>query len=166
MRDPNPVLFFEHKYLYRRVKGEVPEGDYAVPIGEGIVRREGDDISVITYGQLVHVALEAAVSAEKEDGISLEVIDLRSILPYDRDLVLQTAKKTGKVILLCEDTHTGAFTGELAALIVEEAFEFLDGPIMRLDHPDTPVPFSPPLEMFLRPNKEKLLEKIRELAAY
>lgn len=165
VRDPDPVLFFEHKYLYRRAKGEVPEGDYTVPIGEGVVRRRGSDLSVLTYGQLTHVAVEAAEEAADE-GLDVEVVDLRSLLPYDRELVLESARKTGKVILMCEDTHTGAFTAELAGLIAEEAFEHLDGPVIRLDHPDTPVPFSPPLEMFLRPNREKLLAKIRELAAY
>jgi 2-oxoisovalerate dehydrogenase E1 component beta subunit len=165
IRDPDPVLFFEHKYLYRRIKGEVPAGDYTVPIGKGTVTRGGEDLSVITYGQLVHEALTAAEEAA-QGGIDVEVVDLRSLLPYDKDLVLETARKTGKVILMCEDTHTGAFTAELAALIAEEAFEHLDGPVLRLDHPDTPVPFSPPLEMYLRPNKDKLLEKIRYLAAY
>lgn len=165
VRDPDPVLFFEHKFLYRRVKDEVPEEDYTVPIGKGIIRRKGGDLSVITYGQLVHVALEAAEEVAGE-GIDVEVMDLRSLQPYDRDLVIETVKNTGKVILMCEDTHTGSFTAELAGLISENAFEYLDGPIMRLDHPDTPVPYSPPLEMFLRPDKEKLVGRIRELAEY
>ena len=165
VRDPDPVLFFEHKFLYRRIKEEVPEEDYVVPIGKGVVKREGGDVSVITYGQLVHEALAAAEEAAV-DGIDVEVVDLRSLLPYDRELVLETARKTGKVLLLCEDTATGAFTGELASLIAEEAFEHLDGPVMRLDHPDTPVPYSPPLEMYLRPDKRKILSKIRKLAEY
>jgi len=156
VRDPDPVIFFEHKFLYRRLKEEVPEDDYVVPIGKAAVKREGEDVSVITYGQLVHEA----------DGISVEVVDLRSLLPFDRELVLETARKTGKVILMCEDTATGAFTGELAGLIAGEAFEYLDGPVLRLDHADTPVPFSPPLEQYLRPSKQKLLIKIQELAAY
>lgn len=165
IRDPDPVLFFEHKFLYRRVKDEVPEQDYIVPIGKGIIRREGADISVITYGQLVHEALEAATEMADE-GIDVEVLDLRSLLPWDKELVLETAKKTGKVIVMCEDTATGAFTGEVSSYIAQNAFEFLDGPILRLDHPDTPVPYSPPLEMYLRPNKEKLIALIRQQAAY
>lgn len=165
VRDPDPVLYFEHKFLYRRIKDEVPAEDYTVPIGKGIIRREGDDISVITYGQLTHVALEAAEEMAQE-GISVEVMDLRSLLPWDKELTLETAKKTGKVILMCEDTATGAFTGEVSSHIAQNAFEYLDGPIIRLDHPDTPVPYSPPLEMFLRPDKDKLIAKIKELAAY
>ena len=165
VRDPDPVLFFEHKFLYRRIKEEVPEADYVVPIGKGVIKREGGDVSVITYGQLVHEALAAAEEAAV-DGIDVEVVDLRSLLPYDRELVLETARKTGKVLLLCEDTATGAFSGELSSLIAEEAFEHLDGPVMRLDHPDTPVPYSPPLEMYLRPDKRKILGKIRKLAEY
>jgi 2-oxoisovalerate dehydrogenase E1 component beta subunit len=165
IRDPDPVLFFEHKYLYRRIKDEVPDEDYTVPIGQGIIRRTGSDLSVITYGQLTHVALEAAEEAAGE-GIDIEVMDLRSLLPWDKALALETAKKTGKVILLCEDTSTGAFTGEVSSYIAEHAFEYLDGPILRLDHPDTPVPYSPPLEMYLRPDKEKLMDKIKELSAY
>ena len=165
VRDPDPVLFFEHKFLYRRIKEEVPEGDYVVPIGKARVRREGADISVITYGQLVGEALLAAEEVAGE-GVDVEVLDLRTILPYDREAVLDTARKTGKVILMCEDTATGAFTAELSSLIAEEAFEHLDGPVIRLDHADTPVPYSPPLEMSLRPNKERLIAKIRQLAAY
>jgi 2-oxoisovalerate dehydrogenase E1 component beta subunit len=165
VRDPDPVIFFEHKFLYRRNKEEVPEGDYVVPIGKAKIRREGADISVITYGQLVGEALQAADEAASE-GIDVEVLDLRTLLPYDRQAVLDTARKTGKVILLSEDTATGSFTAELAALIAQEAFEQLDAPIVRLDHANTPVPYSPPLEMFLRPNKDRLLKKIRDLAAY
>jgi 2-oxoisovalerate dehydrogenase E1 component beta subunit len=166
IRDPDPVLYFEHKYLYRRQKDEVPETDYTVPIGKGIIRRPGDDITVITYGQLVHVAMEAAAEMMENEEISVEVLDLRSLLPWDKELVLQTARKTGKVIVMTEDTQTGAFSGEVSSYITENAFEYLDGPILRLDHPDTPVPYSPPMEMFLRPNKAKLIEKIKELAAY
>jgi 2-oxoisovalerate dehydrogenase E1 component beta subunit len=165
VRDPDPVIFFEHKYLYRRIKEEVPEGDYVVPIGKARLRREGSDVSVITYGQLVGEALQAAEEAAAE-GIDVEVVDLRTLLPYDREAVLETAGKTGKVILLSEDTATGSITAELAGLIAQESFERLDAPIVRLDHADTPVPYSPPLEMYLRPNKERLLEQIRRLAAY
>ena len=142
IRDPDPVIFFEHKYLYRRVKEELPDGDILVPIGKAAVRRRGADISVITYGAMVYVALDAARELEKE-GIDVEVLDLRSLLPFDKEAVLESVKKTSKVILLHEDTRTGGFAGELAALISEEAFDYLDGPIRRITAPDTPVPFSP-----------------------
>lgn len=147
IRDPDPVIFFEHKYLYRRVKEELPDGDILVPIGKAAVRRSGADISVITYGAMVYVALDAARELEKE-GIDVEVLDLRSLLPFDKEAVLESVKKTSKVILLHEDTRTGGFAGELAALISEEAFDYLDGPIRRITAPDTPVPFSPQWKNF------------------
>jgi len=165
VRDDNPVIFFEHKFLYRRIKEEVPEKDYVVPIGKAVVRREGTDIVVITYGAMVWTALDAARELEKE-GISLEVVDLRSLLPYDEEAVLASVRKCNKVILLHEDTRTGGMAGELAALIAEKAFEDLDGPIVRITAPDTPVPFSPPLEEYFLPNAQKVIEAARELAAY
>lgn len=165
IRDDNPVIYFEHKFLYRRIKEEVPDEDYIVPIGKAAVRREGTDITVITYGAMVWTALEAAKELEKE-GVSLEVVDLRSLLPYDEDAVLESARKCSKVILLHEDTRTGGMAGELAALIAEKAFEDLDGPIVRVTAPDTPVPFSPPLEEYFLPNVTKLTEAARKLAAY
>jgi len=165
IRDDNPVLFFEHKFLYRRIKDEVPEGDYTVPIGQARVAREGTDIAVITYGAMVWTALEAAEQLAKE-GVSLEVVDLRSLLPYDERAVLASVRKCNKVILLHEDTRTGGMAGELAALVAEKAFEDLDGPIVRITAPDTPVPFSPPLEEYFLPNAAKVVEAARTLAAY
>jgi 2-oxoisovalerate dehydrogenase E1 component beta subunit len=165
IRDNNPVIFYEHKFLYRRVKDEIPADDYIVPIGKARIAREGTDISVVTYGAMVWTALEAAEELEKE-GIFLEVIDLRSLLPYDEETVLESVRKCSKVILLHEDTRIGGFAGELAALIAEKAFEDLDGPIVRVTSPDTPVPFSPPLEEYFLPNAKKVAEAARALAAY
>jgi len=165
VRDPDPVIFFEHKYLYRRIKEELPDGDILVPIGKAAIRREGADISIITYGAMVYVALDAARELEK-DSIDVEVLDLRSLLPFDREAVLESVKKTNKVILLHEDTRTGGFAGELAALISEEAFDYLDGPIRRITAPDTPVPFSPPMEEFFLPKISDVLRVARELYAY
>lgn len=165
IRDNNPVIFFEHKFLYRRIKEEVPEQDYVVPIGKAAVRREGTDIAVITYGAMVWTALDAARELEKES-VSLEVVDLRSLLPYDEEAVLASVRKCNKVLLLHEDTRTGGMAGELAALISEKAFDHLDGPIMRVTAPDTPVPFSPPLEEYFLPNVQKVVEAARTLASY
>lgn len=165
IRDPDPVIFFEHKYLYRRIKEQLPDDDYTVPIGKAAVRRTGSDISVITYGAMVFSALDAAKELEKE-GIDLEILDLRSLLPWDQDAVLESVRKTNKVILLHEDTRTGGFAGELAAVIAEEAFEHLDGPIRRITAPDTPVPYSPPLEEFFLPNAADVVRVARELNAY
>jgi len=167
IRDPDPVIFFEHKFLYRwpRVKEELPSDDFAVPIGKAAVRRKGSNLSIITYGAMVYVALDAAAELEKE-GINVEVLDLRSLLPFDREAVLETVKKTSKVILLHEDTRIGGFAGELAAVISEEAFDYLDGPIRRITAPDTPVPFSPPLEEFFLPKVSDVLRVARELHAY
>jgi len=165
IRDDNPVIFYEHKFLYRRIKDEVPEEDYIVPIGKAAVRREGADISVITYGAMVWTALEAAAELEKER-VQLEVVDLRSLLPYDEETVLASVRKCNKVLLLHEDTRTAGMAGELAALIAEKAFDYLDGPIVRVTAPDTPVPFSPPLEEYFLPNAQKVAEAARKLAAY
>jgi 2-oxoisovalerate dehydrogenase E1 component beta subunit len=165
IRDNNPVIFYEHKFLYRRIKEEVPAEDYVVPLGKAAVRRAGTDIAVITYGAMVWTALEAATALEKE-GISLEVVDLRTLLPYDEDAVLASVRKCNKVILLHEDTRTGGMAGELAGLIAEKAFADLDGPIVRVTAPDTPVPFSPPLEEFFLPNAQKVVEAARKLATY
>jgi len=165
IRDDNPVIFYEHKFLYRRIKEEIPEGDYLVPLGKAAVRREGSDMAIITYGAMVWTALEAAAQLEKE-GISLEVVDLRTLLPYDEEAVLASVRKCNKVILLHEDTRTGGMAGELAALIAEKAFEDLDGPIVRITAPDTPVPFAPPLEEYFLPNARKVVEAARKLAEF
>jgi len=165
IRDNDPVLYFEHKFLYRRIKEELPTEDFTVPIGKAIVRRKGTDVSVITYGAMVYIALDAAKELEKE-GIDLEVLDLRSLLPFDREAVLETVKKTSKVILLHEDTRIGGFAGELAAVISEEAFDHLDGPIRRITAPDTPVPYSPPLEEYFLPKISDVVRVARELYRY
>ena len=164
IRDNNPVIFFEHKYLYRRIKDDVPEEDYLVPLGKAAVRREGNDIAVITYGAMVWTALEAAELLARE-GISLEVVDLRTLLPYDEQCVLSSVRKCSKVILLHEDTRTGGMAGELAAMIADKAFGDLDGPVVRVTAPDTPVPFSPPLENYFLPNVQKIADAARQLAA-
>jgi 2-oxoisovalerate dehydrogenase E1 component beta subunit len=165
VRDNNPVLFLEHKFLYRRIKGEVPEGDYTVPIGKARVHREGRDLSIITYAAMVHTAQEAADALAKE-GIEVEIIDLRTLCPLDREAITATVKKTNKVILLHEDTKTGGLAGELAAIINEEAFDDLDGPIVRITALDTPVPFSPPLEHFFLPKVEDVVREAKKLHRY
>ena len=165
IRDNNPVLFFEHKFLYRRVKGEMPEGDHIVPLGKARVHREGKDLSVITYAAMVYVAQEAADILAKE-GIELEIIDLRTLLPLDHEAIAATVKKTNRVIVLHEDTKTGGLAGELAAIINEEAFDDLDGPIVRITALDTPVPFSPPLEHFFLPKVEDVVREARKLHKY
>jgi 2-oxoisovalerate dehydrogenase E1 component beta subunit len=165
VRDNNPVLFFEHKALYRRIKQDLPAEEYTVPIGKAAVAREGRDLTIVTYGAMVHVALEAAETLASE-GASVEVVDLRTLLPLDEETVLASVRKTSKVILLHEDTRTGGIGGEVAAIITEKAFEFLDGPIVRVTAPDTPIPFSPPLEDAFLPNAAKVLEKARWLLAY
>lgn len=166
IRDDDPVLFFEHKFLYRRIKEDLPEAEYVVPIGKALTRREGEDLSIITYGSMVHTALEAAHILQAEDDLEVEVIDLRSLLPYDKEAILATVKKTSKVILLHEATLTGGIAGEFAAFIAEHAFEYLDGPIVRIGSIDTPTPYSPPLEDFFLPNVPKVVAAARKLAAY
>ena len=166
IRDEDPVIYLEHKYLYRRIKEELPKEDYVVPIGTAAVRREGRDLAILTYGAMLYQALEAADVLAREAGLQTEVVDLRSLLPLDKDAILSTAKKTGKVLVVHEDTRTGGIAGEIAAIINEEVFEYLDGPVLRVTAPDTPVPYSPPLEEFFLPNKEKILKAARQLAAY
>jgi 2-oxoisovalerate dehydrogenase E1 component beta subunit len=163
IEDPNPVLFFEHKHLYRRIKGEVPDERYVTPIGEARIHQAGDDITLVTWGAMVYTAAEAAAQV---DDLSVEIIDLRTILPWDKEAVLASVRKTSKVIVLHEDTHTGGFGAEIAATIAEEAFESLDGPPRRITAPDTPVPFSPPLEHAFIPQVEDVVAGLRELAEY
>lgn len=165
IRANDPVVFFEHKALYRRIKEEVPDGEYTVPLGKANVHREGRHLSVITYSAMVHLAAEAAEQLGKE-GISVEVIDLRTLTPLDEETILASVRKTSKALVLHEATLTGGFGGEIAARITEKAFEDLDGPVLRLTAPDTPVPYSPTLEQAYLPNLEKLLAKLRWLAAY
>lgn len=165
IRDPNPVLYYESKYLYRHVKDELPEDDYVVPIGKADVKREGGDITVVTYGVGVHWALEAAERVAGE-GVSVEVLDLRTLLPLDRHAVLESVRKTGKVLVVHEDTITGGIGAEIAALVSSEAFEYLDAPVRRVASPDTPVPYAPTLEDFILPNADKVALELRSLAAY
>jgi 2-oxoisovalerate dehydrogenase E1 component beta subunit len=165
IRDNDPVIFFEHKGLYRRVKEDLPEGDYTVPIGKAKVAREGRDLSIVTYGAMVWAALEAAERLA-EEGVSVEVVDLRTLVPLDRETVCASVKKTSKALLVHEDTRTGGMAGELAATLTESVFDFLDGPIVRVTAPDTPIPFSPPLEDAFLPNAQKIVEKARWLYRY
>lgn len=165
IRDNNPVLFFEHKFLYRRIKEDLPKNDYTVPIGKARVVRKGCDVSVITYAAMLYVALEAAEILSKE-GIELEVVDLRTIQPLDRDTIKGTVEKTNRVIILHEDTRTGGISGEIAAVINEDCFDSLDAPITRIASLDTPVPFSPPLEEHFLPKVVDLVREARKLKAY
>jgi 2-oxoisovalerate dehydrogenase E1 component beta subunit len=165
IRDNNPVIFFEHKYLYRRIKEEVPSEDYVVPLGRARIARGGHDLSIITYAAMVHAALEAAELLAKE-GIEVEILDLRTLAPLDCEAIIQTVRKTNKVILLHEDTRTGGIAGELAAIINEEAFDDLDGPIVRITAQDSPVPFSPPQEEYFLPKVSDIVREARKLKAY
>jgi 2-oxoisovalerate dehydrogenase E1 component beta subunit len=165
IRDNDPVIFFEHKGLYRKIKEELPADEFTVPIGQAKVVREGRDLTIVTYGAMVWVALEAAEKLA-EEGASVEVVDLRTLVPLDRDTVCESVRKTSKVLLLHEDTRTGGMAGELAATITETVWEYLDGPILRVTAPDTPVPYSPPLEEAFLPNCGKVVEKARELWRY
>ncbi|MGH9533841.1 MAG: alpha-ketoacid dehydrogenase subunit beta [Terriglobales bacterium] len=165
IRDPNPVLFLEHKFLYRRVKDEIPANGPAVPLGVAAVARAGRDLSVITYGAMVLLALETAAALAGE-GIETEVLDLRTLAPLDREAIVATAKKTNKVLILHEDTRTGGIAGEITAILQEEAFDHLDAPILRLTSADAPVPFSPPLEAAFLPSAEGLQAALRRLAHY
>jgi len=162
IRDPNPVCFLEHKGLYRNVRGEVPEGDHTVVIGEARVAREGSELSVIAYGSAVGLALDAA----SELGEDVEVIDLRSLCPLDTEAILASARKTGKVLVAHEATRSCGVGAEVSALINEHAFEDLDAPVRRLTAPDVPIPFSPPLEQSVLPQPDDMKEAIRELLAY
>jgi len=159
------VLYFEHKYLYRRIKDDVPEEDYVVPIGQAARRREGKDLSIITFGAMVYTALDAAGKLA-EQGVETEVLDLRSLAPLDRNAILETVGKTNKVLLLHEATRTGGIGGELAAIIAEEAFEYLDAPVMRVTSLDSPVPYAPQLEAAFLPNVEKVIAAAKKLVEY
>jgi 2-oxoisovalerate dehydrogenase E1 component beta subunit len=165
IEDPNPVLFFEHKHLYRRIKGEVPEERYTVPLGKARTHREGEDVTVITWGAMVYTADDAAKQLEQED-VSVEIVDLRTVMPWDREAVLASARKCSKVLVLHEDTRTGGFGAEIAATIAEEAFEDLDAPVKRIAAPDSPVPFAPVLEKAYIPQVEDVVAGLRELAEY
>ncbi len=165
IRDDDPVLYFEHKFLYRRIKDEVPDEDYIVPLGKAAVRREGSDLTIITFGAMVHTALDAAKQLEA-DGVQAEVLDLRSLAPLDREAILSSVAKTSRALLLYEARRTGGIGGELAAIIAEEAFEYLDAPIMRIASEDAPVPYAPPLEAAFLPSVDKVVEGARKLVKY
>jgi 2-oxoisovalerate dehydrogenase E1 component beta subunit len=166
IEDPNPVLYFEHKHLYRRIKDDVPEERYTVPFGQARLHREGEDVSVVTWGAMVYTADEAAKQLESEDGLSVEIVDLRTLVPWDKEAVLRSVEKTSKVLVLHEDTRTAGFGAEIAATITEEAFENLDGPVKRVAAPDAPVPFSPRLEKAYIPQVEDVVAGLKDLAEY
>ena len=166
IRDDNPVVFCEHKKTYRLVRGEVPEEEYVLPIGVADVKRHGEDVSVITYGLMLHYCLEAAELVQRE-GVSVEVVDLRTLKPLDRDAILDSVRKTGKALIVHEDNITGGVGAEVAALLAEEAFEHLDAPVTRLCGPDIPtMPFAPTLEDAYMPNAETIAASLRKVAAY
>ncbi len=166
VRDPDPVLFLEHKRMYRLVRGEVPEGDHTVPIGPAVVRREGTDLSVFAFGWMLHEALQAAQTVSAE-GISAEVVDLRTLKPLDKKTILHSVAKTSRALIIYEDNRFIGFGAEVAALIAEEAFESLDAPVMRLAGPDVPgIPFAKPLEEWFSISQEKIVQAMRRLAAY
>ena len=165
IRDNDPVLYFEHKGLYRRIKEDLPETEYTVPIGKARVFREGTDVSIITYGAMVYTAQEAAERLAEED-ISVEIVDLRTLAPLDEETILESVRKTSRAMVLHEDTMTGGFGGEIAARITERAFDCLDAPVVRIASPDTPIPYSPPLEDAFLPNADNVVEKVRWLVAY
>jgi 2-oxoisovalerate dehydrogenase E1 component beta subunit len=165
IRDPNPVIYFEHKFLYRRIKAVLPTEEYIVPIGKAEVKRTGSTISVITYGAMVHLALEAATVLDREN-IHLEVVDLRTLIPLDKETIYESVRKTSKAIMLHEDNKTGGIGAEIAALLAEDCFDYLDGPVLRVTAPDTPVPFSTPMEEFFLPKVSDVVAAARTLAAY
>lgn len=165
--DPDPVLFLEHKKCYRLIKGEVPDGDYEVPIGKADIKREGSDLTIVTFGLMMHYALEAAATLAETEGVECEVVDLRTIRPMDTETILNSVRKTGKALVIHEDNLTGGIGGEIAALIAEHAFEYLDGPVMRLGGPDVPaMPFAASLEHAFMPTAERILEKLQVIASY
>jgi pyruvate/2-oxoglutarate/acetoin dehydrogenase E1 component len=166
VRDDDCVLFFEHKYLYRRIKEEMPAGDHLTPIGKARVARAGSDVSIVTYAATVWKSLEAAEQLEREDGVSTEVIDLRSLAPMDDEAIVNTVKKTNRVLIVHEDTRSGGIAGEITSRINELAFEWLDAPVLRVTAADVPLPYSPPLEDYVLPQTSDIVTAIRRLAAY
>jgi 2-oxoisovalerate dehydrogenase E1 component beta subunit len=167
IRDEDPVLYLEHKWLYRRVKEDLPEGEEILtPLGEARLAREGPGLSIVTYGAMVWKSLEAAEALEREDGLCVDVLDLRTLLPMDDAAIMRSVQKTGKVLIVHEDTRTGGLAGEIAARINEQAFAWLDGPIMRVTAHDVPLPYAPALEDFVLPQTEDVVAAARWLAAY
>jgi 2-oxoisovalerate dehydrogenase E1 component beta subunit len=166
IRDDDPVLYFEHKFLYRRAKEVLPGPEFTVPIGKGIVRRHGSDLTIITYGAMVQRSLEAAERLYDSDGTKVEVVDLRTLKPIDEQLVFDSVQKTNKVLIVHEDTRTGGLAGEITSRINETLFEHLDGPVIRVTSIDTPVPYAPQLEEYFMPQVEQILDAARWLAEY
>ena len=166
IRDPDPVMFFEHKKTYRLIKGEIPDGEYTTPIGPAAVRREGSKLSCFAWGLMMHYCLEAAEVVAGE-GIDVEVIDLRTLRPLDKATILDSVRKTGKAMVVHEDNLTGGFGAEISAIIAEEAFEHLDGPVLRVCAPDVPaMPFNKPQEDAFMPNPGRIAGAMRKLAGY
>jgi 2-oxoisovalerate dehydrogenase E1 component beta subunit len=165
IRDNNPVLFFEHKFLYRRIKEEIPADDYIVPLGKAAIRREGKHLTILSYAAMMHTSLEAAGELAKE-GVEAEVIDLRTLMPLDEETILQSVKKTNKCLVVHEDTKTGGIAGEIAAILAEKAFHDLDGPLVRVASLDTPVPYAPTLEEAFLPNAQKVFTAAKDLARF
>jgi pyruvate dehydrogenase E1 component beta subunit len=161
IRGENPVFFCEHKLLYP-VQGDVPENEYLIPFGVADVKREGSDVTVVATSYMVHKALKAAESLEK-DGVSVEVVDPRTLTPLDRETISNSVKKTGKIVIVSEDCKTAGVSAEIAATIAEEALDYLDAPIKRVTAPDTPIPFSPPLEQFVIPNEQSIIRAVKEV---
>jgi 2-oxoisovalerate dehydrogenase E1 component beta subunit len=167
IRDPNPVLFLEHKRTYRLIKEDVPEDDYSVPLGKARVHREGSDITVVSYGMMLYTALQVAEKLSEEHGIEVEVVEPRTLYPMDKETILESVKKTGKFLAVSEANLTGSVSGEIAAIVAREAFEWLDGPVMRLGAPDVPAAaFAKPMMDFFVPSQEKIEAAMLELARY
>jgi 2-oxoisovalerate dehydrogenase E1 component beta subunit len=167
VRDPNPVLFFEPKKGYRAIKGDVPDTEYTVPIGPARIAREGRDLSVFAYGMMAYYTNIAAEKVAREDGLDVEVIDLRTLLPVDKMTILASVRKTGKALVVHEDNFTMGYGAEIAAIIADEGFEYLDGPVKRLAGPDIPaMPYSHPMQEFFMPNPDKIADVMRQLAYY
>jgi len=165
IRDDDCVLFFEHKYLYRRIKEVMPDGDHIVPLGKARVAREGNDVSIVTYASTVWKALEAAEIVAAE-GISVEVIDLRTLAPMDDEAIFRTVKKTNRLLIVHEDTRTGGMSGEITARVNETCFEWLDAPVLRVTAADIPLPYAPPLEDYVLPQTADIVRAVRRLTAY
>jgi pyruvate/2-oxoglutarate/acetoin dehydrogenase E1 component len=168
IRDDDPVLFFEHKWLYRRpqLREVLPAEDYIVPLGEARIHREGTDLTIVTYAAMVHKSLEAAQQLEQEDGMSVEVLDLRTLLPLDEDAIVRSVKKTNRLLVVHEDTRTGGIAGEIAMRINEKAWEWLDAPVLRVSALDAPIPYSPPLEDYFLPQTDDIVTAARYLGRY
>ncbi|MFI5243689.1 MAG: alpha-ketoacid dehydrogenase subunit beta [Gemmatimonadales bacterium] len=166
IRDDDCVLFFEHKYLYRRIKGVMPAGDHVTPIGKARIAREGKDLSIVTYAATVWKALDAAEQLEREDGLSVEVLDLRTLAPLDDDAIVATVRKTNRVLVVHEDTRTGGIAGEITARLNESCFAWLDAPVLRVTAHDVPLPAAPALEEFVLPRTADIVVAARRVAAY